>query len=366
VKTTLAAAVLAVASVAAALGATVAPVTDTRVPTAEQARVMAALNARRKARGAQPLEWEPVAAGIVHELFRDSKDPAQKAIDARLERGLGYGPSWTWSSRGDEDLRAAANDMDREVLSKDYTHGAAGVFEDLGVPGMYRVVVLALREPPVFGRRTANGPSGSYRFRCANCRKEFVYQMDSPRGNSSFNCDNCKSVLVPYLSDSKGLLHWPSWYAKPFAPFATTNPFLIWQWVNQKVRYDHPRADNNVQGWQTAEETNTLGTGVCRDTAVLLAAWLRHAGKEARVVSGLSDNQNHAWVVLKDGETRYLFESAIDGNMTRRYPPRLEMAAGYLPTRMQFDDTRVWLNRGQQRTRDYDSPAIWYPVEEAP
>jgi hypothetical protein len=190
--------------------------------------------------------------------------------------------------------------------------------------------------------------------------------MESPRGNSSFDCPSCKTRLVPYLEDTKNNLHWPTWYLAPFAPFATSNPFLAWQWVNQKVRYDHPKADRDVPGWQTPQETHERGTGVCRDTAVFLAAWLRHAGKDVRVVSGLSDGEHHAWVVVKDGETRYLFESAIDGNMTRRYPPRLEMATKYVPTKMQFDDAQVWLNRGQQQTRDYDSPGIWFKVEEVP
>jgi uncharacterized protein YaeQ len=190
--------------------------------------------------------------------------------------------------------------------------------------------------------------------------------MKSPRGPSSFDCPSCKTLLSPYLEDMKGALHWPTWYVTPYAPFATSNPFLAWQWVNQKVRYDHPKADLDRPGWQTPEQTNEIGTGVCRDTAVLLAAWLRHAGKDVRVVTGLSDNEPHAWVILKDGEARYLFESAIDANMTRRYPPRLELATKYWPNEMQFDDTQVWLNRTQQRTHDYDSEAIWLKVEEVP
>ena len=109
-----------------------------------------------------------------------------------------------------------------------------------------------------------------------------------------------------------------------------------------------------------------MATGVCRDTAVFLAAWLRHSGKSARVVSVLHDGEHHAWVVLAEGETRYLLETAIDARISRRYPPRLELATRYLPTRMLFDDEHVWLNRSQTQTRDYDSPQVWLALEEAP
>jgi len=362
----LAAAAIAAGSVAAAFGAVGASWSDTRVPSPEQARVLQALNARRKAAGARPLEWDPVAASVLLEVFRDTKRPDEKTVDSRLERGQGFNAGWTWSSRGVRDPVEAADEADAELLSREYTHAAVAAFDDLGVAGMQRVVVLAIRVPPLFGRRVANGPAGSYRFRCPSCRREFVYHMGSPRGHSSMDCPSCKTLLLPYLEDTRDALHWPTWYVTPFAPFATTNPFLAWQWVNQKVRYDHPKADHDLSGWQTPQETNEKGTGVCRDTAVFLAAWLRHDGKDVRVVTGLLNGEHHAWAVVKDGETRYLFESAIDGNMSRRYPPRLELATNYYPTEMQFDDTRVWLNRGQQQTRDYDSPGIWFATEEVP
>ena len=365
-RSTLAAAAIAAGSVAAAWGAAGAAWSDTRVPSPEQARVLAALNARRKAAGARPLEWDPVSASVLQEVFRSTKRPDEKTVETSLARGHGFDTGWSWSSRGDRDPVVAVGEMDAEMLGREYTHAAVATFEDLGVPGMLRVVALAVRVAPLFGRRNVNGPSGSYRFQCPSCRRQFVYHMDSPRGNSSFPCPSCKTLLLPYLDDMKKALHWPTWYVRPYAPFATSNPFLAWQWVNQKVRYDHPKADRDVPGWQTPEETSERGAGVCRDTAVFLAAWLRHAGKDVRVVTGLSDGEHHAWLVVKDGETRYLFESAIDGNMTRRYPPRLELATKYLPTKMQFDDTRVWLNRGQQQTRDYDSPGVWFTTEEVP
>jgi hypothetical protein len=359
-------AALVAGSVAVAWAAARVVPADARDPTPDEARVLEALNARRRAAGARPLEWDRAAGAVVREMFRSERRPDTAALDRRLESARGLDARWTWSSRAAKDPAEAAGDLDAELLSRNYTHGAAAFFDDVGVAGMLRVVVLVLEVPPLVGRRNANGQAGRYRFHCASCGKEFVYSVDSKPG-TQFECPACKTLVSPYLEDTGGVLHWPTWYVAPYAPFATTNPFLIWQWVNQKVRYDHAKRDHSIPGWQTPRETNDKGTGVCRDTAVMMAAWLRHAEKDARVVVGLDPlARRHAWAVLTDGETRYLLETAFDGSMNRRYPPRLELETRYVPSEMQFDDSRVWLNRGQQTTRDYDSPRIWLAVQEAP
>jgi len=358
-------AVLVLGSVAAAWASGRASSSGPRGPSPDEARVLEALNARRRSAGAGPVQWDRAAAAVVREAFRGERRPDTQALDRRIESALGLDVLWTWSSRGTTDPVEAAGELDPEMLGRQYTHGAVAMFDDTGVPGMVRVVALALEVPPLVGRRNANGPPGRYRFRCAACGKQLVYAVSAAPG-AAFTCPACKTLVSPYLADTRAVLHWPTWYVTPFAPFATTNPFLAWQWVNQKVRYDHNKADHDLPGWQTPQETSEKGTGVCRDTALMLAAWLRHAGKDARVATGLSDREHHAWVILTDGETRYLLESAFDGSMSRRYPPRLELAMGYYPTKLQFDDARVWLNRRQQQTRDYDSPEIWLAAEEAP
>src|SRR5262245_11455365 len=102
-RKTLAALVIAVTSVMAAWGAASTPWSDTRVPSPEQQRVLDAVNARRRTAGARPLEWDPVAASVVLQAFRDSRHPDDKFIDSGLEKGHGFDASWGWSSR------AAAN-----------------------------------------------------------------------------------------------------------------------------------------------------------------------------------------------------------------------------------------------------------------
>ena len=99
---------------------------------------------------------------------------------------------------------------------------------------------------------------------------------------------------------------------------------------------------------------------------VLLCAWLRDMRGDGRVVLGVMGNeeQHHAWVVLFEGPPAYLLETPFDGEMSRRYPPRLELGTGYYPTKMMFNDQRVWMKRGQQRNRDYRSGEEWIEIKE--
>ena len=281
------------------------------------------LNERRRRSGRQPLRWDGVSYDPLQDTARvwagggrtESAD-----LHAEVTRRRGQPTAWLYRLRARPTAEEAIDALlaEHELLDADYSSGS----------------VVLTESPP--GAEPHLAVAAAY-----VCR------------------------LVPYLPDVRGELHWAPWYVQPWAPFNTTNPFLAWQWANERVRYDHPKADHDVPGWQTPQQTQASETGVCRDTSVFLGAWLAHMGKEFRVVTGLLDDKDpHAWVVLFDGETKYLLETAIDGNMSRRYPPRLELATKYLPTEMMFDSRRVWVNRGEQRVRDYESPAVWAAATE--
>jgi hypothetical protein len=297
-----------------------------RSSSAEEAAVFQSLNDLRRRSGRAPVGWDPVSYDVLRETARAwaaGARPPARDVYAEITRRRGHETAWLYQlrSRSSAAEALAAVLEERDLLDKEYSSGSVAVVES--APGVEPRTVVA----------------------------------------AAYLCR-----LAPYLPDTKGSLHWATWFVQPWAPFNTTNPFLAWQWANQRVRYDHPRAASDVPGWQTAQETQALETGVCRDTAVFLGAWLAHMGKDFRVVTGLmNDKDPHAWVVLFDGETRYLLETAMDGDMSRRYPPRLELATGYLPTEMMFDSRAVWLNRRQQRVRDYGSPSVWSAArEEAP
>jgi hypothetical protein len=292
----------------------------------DERAVFQGLNDARRRSGRAGVRWDPVSYGVLRDIARSwaaGGRPQSDAVYAEVTRRRGQETAWIYRLRGRSSAEEAVEAVlaERELLDPEYSSGSVAVVES--GPGTEPRTVVA----------------------------------------AAFLCR-----LIPYLPDARGSLHWASWFVQPWAPFNTTNPFLAWQWANQRVRYDHPKADHDVPGWQTPQETQALETGVCRDTSVFLGAWLAHMGKDFRVVTGLLDDKDpHAWVVLFDGETKYLLETAMDGDMSRRYPPRLELATRYLPTEMMFDSRGVWLNRGQQRVRDYGSPSVWAATtEEAP
>jgi hypothetical protein len=297
-----------------------------RSSSAEETAAFQGLNDLRRRRGRAAVRWDPVSHGVLRETARTWAEGGRTQSDdvyAEITRRRGQETAWVYRLRGRASAAEAVEAVleEHDLLHAEYSSGSVAVVES--APGTEPRTVVA----------------------------------------AAYLCR-----LIPYLPDVKGSLHWATWFVQPWAPFNTTNPFLAWQWANQRVRYDHPKADHDVPGWQTPQETQALETGVCRDTAVFLGAWLAHMGKDFRVVTGLVDDKDpHAWVVLFDGETQYLLESAMDGDMSRRYPPRLELATRYLPTEMMFDSRGVWLNRRQQRVRDYGSPSVWAAtLEEAP
>lgn len=328
------------------------------------------LNLRRRTAGVPVLAWDTLAYDALRDAHVEALAGEARGADrlgehVRARRGLDL--AWVALLRRASELRAATDGAlaDPDLLDRRYTQAAVAVAgSDDGARSV--VALYACEMPPLLGRANLNGPAGRYRLRCPACRRERVYSLTAPRGYMATDCPFCRTRLTPHLEDTRGALHWPTWYVRPYAPFALSNPFLAWKWVNESVLYDHRKADRDLPGWQAAAETARLKTGVCRDTAVLLAAWLREMGHDARVVTGQHDGGAHAWVVLADGDTRYLLETAYDGPLGRRYPPRLELAADYIPSEMMFDDRRVLLNRGQQPARDYDSPRVWLVTEELP
>lgn len=326
------------------------------------------LNSRRRAHRLPPLAWDATAHAAAHagDLLALTRAPrASYALAARVDTRRGYKLAWAASLGEAEDFRAAVElALDGPLISDArYTHAAVAA----QTRGNHSAAALYLCEQrPLLGRALLNGPPGTYRVRCPACRREALYLLESPRGYVSVSCSACGTHMTPWIEDRTGKLHWPTAFVKPFAPFATSNPFLAWQWVNERVAYDHPKADRDLPGWQWPAETARMRSGVCRDTALLLAAWLRALGKQAYVVTGLAHGAPHAWVVLEQGGTRYLLETAHDGGLGGRMPPRLELGSDYLPTEMIFDERSVRLNRGQQKLRDYDSPHVWLVAEEVP
>ncbi|WP_437228030.1 DUF2126 domain-containing protein [Planctomicrobium sp. SH661] len=90
--------------------------------------------------------------------------------------------------------------------------------------------------------------------------------------------------LRPFLEKSKAGPKFQEWVASLDVTPRKTTDFLVElnQLLSQKIKY----LIRMEPGVQTPEETLTLGSGSCRDTAWLLVQTLRHLGLAARFVSG--------------------------------------------------------------------------------
>jgi hypothetical protein len=103
----------------------------------------------------------------------------------------------------------------------------------------------------------------------------------------------------------------------------------LWLFQAANFRYNHWKVENDLETLQTVEYTFRKKTGICKDSAVLLADLLCYYGFDARFVAGYHIGENspdlHAWVVLHDTESgkEYLLESTMEtADMKMRVPPR--------------------------------------------
>ncbi len=96
--------------------------------------------------------------------------------------------------------------------------------------------------------------------------------------------DDVKLQLAPYLVRQNNGDHFSKWLNSLPKSSSTINDFLVE--INRRTQ---ERIKYNIRlepGVQTPEETLTLGSGSCRDSAWLLVETFRHIGLAARFVSG--------------------------------------------------------------------------------
>ncbi len=99
--------------------------------------------------------------------------------------------------------------------------------------------------------------------------------------------DTLKSELAPFLAADpaeKQLQEWLAKFRHSLPETIKSTDFLVA--INQAVQRSATYLIRMEPGIQTPEETLTLGSGSCRDSAWLLVQALRHMGIAARFVSG--------------------------------------------------------------------------------
>ena len=90
----------------------------------------------------------------------------------------------------------------------------------------------------------------------------------------------------------------------------------IYNWITKNVKYD--RRNNNIK--YTAYAALNKKKAVCQGYSVLFYRMCEEAGVDAKVVTGTSRNENHAWNIAKVGNKYYNLDSTWDaGKSTKNY-----------------------------------------------
>jgi hypothetical protein len=114
----------------------------------------------------------------------------------------------------------------------------------------------------------------------------------------------------------------------------------LWLIQLANFTYDFDKLDRRDPVWQSVGQTWRTRSGVCRDSATVLADMLAESGHDARMVLGRVTGPDwpdggglHAWVALVDPSSgnEYLLESTSSSQESQmRVPPRVAVKTDYL------------------------------------
>ncbi len=165
-----------------------------------------------------------------------------------------------------------------------------------------------------------------------------------------------------------------NWSREPLFVRSPDDPMAYWLLQLQRFTYSHDKLRMEDATWQTVPYTWRHQTGVCRDSATLLADMLSSAEYDARLVVGdlvqfplraPGPDTGHAWVVLRCGDTgeEYLLESTLEtSDFPMRVPPRTHMAPEYFPA-MQVTGNAYLTRHSSDYTSHYTTGWRELPAE---
>lgn len=254
-----------------------------------------------------------------------------------------------------------------------YNHQAIVTTRRSAHLGFECVIVLGERLPDFKPELISRGHEKFF-ILCPFCHGGQACEIPSRMRSVSLECPRCHQPYAMLAVDTKGRFHHVNQFLTGYAPpahFARGTSRLkemmqIWDRVVHGIVYLPDSADGNEDNdaWQTALETQRLGTGDCEDSAIYLTDWLNARGFEARVAVGhYAERGGHAWVVVRlDGKT-YLLETTNLESNTQEPPLASDVGARYVPDatidRTGFysrsDPTSLW-------DGDYWSPRKWKKV----
>lgn len=254
-----------------------------------------------------------------------------------------------------------------------FTHEAIVARPRPALMGFECVVVVGTRIPEFSPQALGQGGDKFYSV-CPLCGKGQACQIPLRTRSFSLDCPHCHRTYALLAVDTHQRFHYVNEYLTGYEPPAHFQNKLsrldemltIWKAVIKGIRYVPDWSDGNSDNdaWQTAPETQKLGTGDCEDSSIYLADWLLARGFEARVCTGRCvEMGGHAWVVVRlDGKT-YLLESTNSNANTNVSPLADEMGSRYVPE-ASFDRLAFYLrsNPAVPWDGDYWTKSKWQRV----
>jgi hypothetical protein len=201
-------------------------------------------------------------------------------------------------------------------------------------------VVLGERLPLFAPEALADQKQEKFYSVCTLCKQGQACQIPRHSRSLSLECPHCHRVYAMVAADSHGRFRYVNEYLTGYEPPAhypagqtkLAELMSIWRAVASGCRYTPDAGDDDNDAWQTARETQALGTGDCEDSSILLADWLLARDFQARVALGrYAERGGHAWVVVRLDHEDYLLESTEGASNAQRPPLLSEVGSRYVP-----------------------------------
>ncbi len=227
-----------------------------------------------------------------------------------------------------------------DLAARGVTHVAAMTEPALFGLGWRATVILGQRLPTFSPEALSDASQSKFYTVCTLCQKGQACQIPRHTRTLSLECPNCHRVYAMVAADSHGRFRYANEYLTGYAPPAhfpkgqskLAELMTIWRTVASGCRYTADAGDDDNDAWQTAQETQALGTGDCEDSAILLADWLIARSFQARVALGrYAERGGHAWVVVRLDGKDYLLESTEGASHAQRPPLLEEVGSRYVP-----------------------------------
>lgn len=262
-----------------------------------------------------------------------------------------------------------------DVGNREMTHLAA-VAEPTVFGLGWSVTVLLGNRLPVFSPEALKDKNHDQFYSvCTLCGEGQACRIPRHSRSLSLECPHCHRIYAMVAADSRGRFRYVNEYLTGYAPPAhfpknqtrLAELMTIWRAVAGGCKYTTDVGDDN-DAWQTAQETQALGTGDCEDSSILLADWLLARDFKARVALGrYAERGGHAWVVVQLDDENYLLESTEGASSAQRPPLLKEVGSRYVPELL-FDHLSFYTykNPGTAWNGDFWTDATWERVVPRP